>query len=113
MTLLGAKNQTKHLISSDSSSQMIGLYYQLESGVNLFICKASRDKSRLIANLVKALSMRSAEAKDIVDINVFQKVCGEAFNPTKLHTKLISSTTSVYPMYYNTGILKSDSDPQH
>ncbi|GAB4024511.1 hypothetical protein GCM10028809_01810 [Spirosoma gilvum] len=92
---------------------MIGLYYQLESGVNLFICKASADKGRLIANLVKALINSSAEASGVVDSNSFQQVCGETFNPTRLHTKLISLTTSVYPMYHNTGIVVSGPNTQY
>jgi|GEM_PF-2876978 len=109
MVLLGAKNQTKQLPSCDLNTELIGLYYQLESGVDLIICKASRDNARLIVSLIRALEKRSADVRNIVDINAFQKACGEAFNPVRLHTKLISSTTSIYPIYHNTGIIVSSS----
>ena len=111
MVLLEAKNQTKQLTSCTLNDEVIGLYYQLESGVDLFICKASRGNARLIASLIRALEKRSADVRvrDVVDINAFQKACGEAFNPVRLHTKLISSTTSFYPIYHNTGIIVSSS----
>ncbi|WP_040005630.1 hypothetical protein [Fibrisoma limi] len=101
MVLLEAKNQTKQLTSCTLNDEVIGLYYQLESGVDLFICKASRDNARLIVSLIRALEKRSADVRirDIVDINAFQKACGEVFNPVRLHTKLISSTTNIYPIW--------------
>ncbi|WP_040005772.1 hypothetical protein [Fibrisoma limi] len=115
VVLLEAKNQTKQLSSCNLNDELIGLYYQLESGVDLFICKANRGNARLIASLIKALEKRSADVRvrDIVDIDAFQKACGEAFDPVRLHTKLISSTTSVYPIYHNTGIVISNSDTKN
>jgi len=111
IVLLEARNQTKQFTSCNLSDEVIGLYYQLESGVDLFICKASRDNARLIVGLIKALEKRSADVrvKAIVDIDAFQKACGEAFNPVRLHTKLISSTTNPYLIYHNTGIIVSGS----
>lgn len=105
IVLLEAKNQVKQLTGSGSSEEMIGLFYHLSNGVDLFICKASRGKARLIADLIKRIVKHPSEAKDVIDINAFQEVCGEVFISTKLHTKLIPSDANIYPMYHNIGIL--------
>jgi hypothetical protein len=112
MVILGSKNQTRPPAYPELSGEMIGLYYRLESGVELYICHVSRDKARMIAKLIKILVKRSSEAKDVVDINAFRQVCGEAFNPAKLHTKLIPSTASIYPMYRNTGVIVRNPDAE-
>ncbi|QHV95701.1 hypothetical protein [Spirosoma endbachense] len=110
LVLLEAKDQTRQLACSLSSGEMIGLYYPLENGIDLFICKTGRDQARLIVNLSKKLVNRSTEVKQVLDIDAFQMVCGEPFNPFKLYTKLISSTACIYPMYHNTGIIGSNTD---
>jgi hypothetical protein len=112
MVLLGSNNHTRPPAYPKLSGEMIGLYYRLESGVELFICQVGRDKARMIAKLINILVKGTSQAKDVVDINAFHQVCGEVFNPVKLHTKLIPSTASIYPMYHNTGVIVRNPDAE-
>ncbi|MFD2571569.1 hypothetical protein ACFSUS_13070 [Spirosoma soli] len=82
---------------------MQGLYYRLQTGVDLFICKDWLPER--ITDVAKELTIRSSKVRCIINFEAFRAICGEEFDPTSLHAESIGKDTSVYPMYRDSGIL--------
>lgn len=110
IVLLEAKRQTKRLVSAQSGDEMIGLYYQLTSGVDLFICKAWPSQTRMLTHVIKNLVKRPPDLVRILDVNAFHRVCGEAFTSSRLYTKVVPANAVMYPLYSNTGIIRDNSN---
>lgn len=94
-----AQNQVTHT----SSDTLLGLYYQLQNGTELFIAK-SNQKKQIEAGL-SDLKRKSARVSSIINYETFERVCGERFDPDSLYIKPIDNQTILYPMYRLTGIL--------
>lgn len=84
---------------------MVGLYYRLPTGTDLFICKDWLPER--IADVINALKQRSPKVRCLIDFNAFKTNCGEAFDSGKLYTKPILQEASIYPMYWYSAILWS------
>ncbi|WP_041258321.1 hypothetical protein [Fibrella aestuarina] len=90
----------------ESEGIMVGLYYHLKTGTDLFICKDWLPER--ITDVIKALKQRSPKVSCMIDFNAFKTSCGEEFDPSKLYTKPISKEASIYPIYLYNAILWSN-----